>query len=139
MAHFAYSLTVSKNTTAATLETLIMTLTYGIITHVEIIIPDGQKACTHLRIKYHEFQLYPLSRGYWYEGDGVVIPFDDMFPLITPPYELKAEGYNTSEDYDHAIYMHFTVQRPEELGYSEIPAFVMQKLYALIGKEYEVT
>ncbi len=138
MANFSYKITMPKNGTENDLTELRMKLDYGIITHVQIIIPDGQKEVAHVRIKYHEFQVYPLNKGEWYAGDGSNIEFDDMFPIIVEPYELKAEGYNTSTKYDHSIIMILTVQRPEELGYEKIPQFVIRKLYELIGKEFEI-
>lgn len=136
--NFSYKITVPLGTEKDTPEKIMMPLDYGIITHVLIIIPDGQKETTHVRIKYHEVQLYPLNRGEWYQGDGSEIEFEDRFPLIVEPYELKCEGYNTSTTYNHGILMNFNLLRPDELGWSEIPSESMAKLYALLGTELEV-
>jgi len=136
--NFSYKITVPKETEKDAPEKLMMPLDYGIITHVLIIIPDGQKETTHIRIKYHEAQLYPLNRAEWYQGDGSEIEFDDRFPFIVEPYELKCEGYNTSTLHDHGIILNFNVLRPEELGWSEIPSESMARLYALLGTDLEV-
>jgi len=135
--NFSYKIMVPTTATKDAPEKFMMPLDYGIITHVLIVIPDGQKETTHIRIKYHEAQLYPLNRGEWYQGDGSEIEFDDRFPFIVEPYELKVEGYNTSTLYDHGILMNFNLLRPEELGWSEIPSESMAKLYALLGTELE--
>ena len=138
MAHFAYKITVPADTAVSAPETLDMKLTYGIITHVQIVIPDGQKASTHLKLLHHEFQLYPLSRGYWYEGDGIQVEFDDLFPITTPPYALKAVAYNEDDTYEHALYVYINVRKPEELGYAAIPDFIQAKYKELIGATLEV-
>jgi len=136
--NFSYKITVPKETVKYSPKKLIVPLEYGIITRVLIIIPDGQKETTHVRMKYHEAQLYPLNRGEWYQGDGSEIEFEDRFPMIVVPYELKIEGYNESTVYDHAVLFNFNILKPYEIGWTEIPSEAMAKLYALLGTEIEV-
>lgn len=135
--NFSYKITVPKNTGKYSPEKLIVPLENGIITQVAIFIPDGQKETTHIRMKYHEAQLYPLNRGEWYQGDGSTIIFDDRFPMVVVPYELKIEGYNESTLYDHDILFNFNVLKPYELGWDVIPNEAMSRVNALLGKEME--
>lgn len=136
--NFSYKITVPKETGKNTPEKLIVVLDNGIITQVNVIIPDGQKETTHVRMKYHETQLYPLNRGEWYQGDGSEIVFEDRFPLVVVPYELKIEGYNESTLYDHAILFNFNILKPYELGWDAIPTEAMSRLNALLGQDLEV-
>lgn len=136
--NFNFKLTIPAETEQDEPEQLIMPMSYGIITQVGITIPDGHKETAKLRIKYHEVQLYPLNRGEWYKGDGCSIEFEDRFPFIVEPYELKAEGYNESTLYEHGFLMNFNVMLPEDVGWTKIPDRQMQKLYDLLGKDIEV-
>lgn len=136
--NFAYKIVIPTTATKAAPEKLLMPLDYGIITHVIVQIPDGQKETAHVMIKYHEAQLYPLNRGAYYAGDGSTVEFDDKFPMIVAPYELKAEGYNESDTYEHAILMNFNVLRPEDIGWKKIPEASIARLYKLLGTEVEI-
>lgn len=136
--NFNFKLTIPKETEETELEKLVMDMSYGIITRVTITIPDGQKEVAKLRIMYHEAQMYPLNRGEWYKGDGNTIRFEDRFPFIVEPYDLKAEGYNESTNYEHGFLMNFNIMLPEEIGWTEIPGVEMQRLYDLLGEDIEV-
>lgn len=116
---------------------LVMKMTYGVITHVIITNPAGARGLSHLKIFYHEFQLYPLNTAGNYHGDQMHVEFNEYQPLVVVPYHLKAKGWNTDETYLHRFTMNFTVLRPEEMG-REIPSESLRALKRLIGKEYEV-
>lgn len=138
MSHFSYTLTIPANTAKTSPTRLFMPLDYGLITQVQIVIPDGQKASAHLRLMYRTRQLYPFNRPEWYQGDGTSIPFNDLFPLMSVPYELVAEGYNEDETYEHAFLIFINVQRPEELGFNRIPDVALAKLKALEGQKISI-
>ena len=117
--------------------TEILKLSYGVITKVQIVIPDGHKGLAHLVLKYHESQLYPLSRGEDYHGDGIPVEFEDMFPLYVEPYELKAIGWSESVKYAHSFLVSVNVLRPEELGY-KVPDTTIKAMEELIGYKGEL-
>ena len=91
-------------------------LTYGRIKKVTISNPAGSVGKSHLRIFYHEWQLYPITKGEWYEGEKITVSFEDNYLLFTPPYELKFKGYNTSTLYTHAFYINMEIMRKEAIG-----------------------
>lgn len=91
-------------------------LTYGRIKHVTISNPSGSVGKSHLRIFYHEWQLYPISNGEWYEGEKIHVSFEDNYLLFTQPYELKFKGYNTSILYTHGFYINIALMREETIG-----------------------
>lgn len=134
--NFFYELSIPTEGEEDNPKDLVMPLSYGIITKVQIIIPPGHMALAHLQIKYHEFQLYPLNKGD-YHGNNVIIEFDEYQPVLVAPFELKAHGWNEDETYEHTFSMVFTVLRPEETG-REIPVISIKALEDLIGKEVEV-
>ena len=97
-------------------------VTYGMITKVTISNPAGSVGKSHLRIFYHEFQLYPLNKGEWYEGEKLHVSFEDYQPIYIAPFELKFKGWNESTLYPHAFHINmvFLREEPSDRG-GEIP------------------
>lgn len=106
-------------------------VTYGTIRKLSISNPAGSVGKSHLRIFYHEWQIYPLNKGESYEGEKMSISFEDNYKLHTTPFELKFKGWNESLLYSHAFYINIVILREEgeEKG-REVPD--------LVGMEGEV-
>ena len=129
--HFPFTVTVPKSTPKATPYEKILPLTMGIITSVQVIVPPGPLDLTGLVILFHEFQLYPLSRGEYYHGDAVVYPFDDEQEILVSPYQLKARAWNLDTEYDHDFIVAFSMKRPEDVATSTRS---LEALQALVGQ-----
>lgn len=114
-----------------------MPMTYGVITRVSIAIPRGHAGLAHLKIFYHESQLYPLNRDGDYHGDRMDVTFDEFQPILAAPFMLKAKGWNEDETYKHKFLMNFTLLRPEELE-REIPDVSIKAMRELLGLVGEV-
>ena len=114
-----------------------MKMTHGVIRKVIIVVPPGCSGLSHLKILYHEHQLYPLNVQGNYKGDGTTISFEEYQPIIVAPYELKAKGWNSSTKHTHEFIMNFTILRPEEMG-MKIPSQSIRALEELLGKEVEL-
>jgi hypothetical protein len=113
---FFYEVSIPKNTEEKTPYEKRLPLSYGVITGMEIVIPTGHAGKAHLQLLFHEFQLYPLSRGENFHGDGVPIPFTDRFFLDSAPYELKARGWNSDDNYPHVFLVGIEILLPEQIG-----------------------
>jgi len=135
--NFFYEFTVPKSTKEDDPAELMMPLSYGIITKVQIVVLQGHAGLAHLKVFYHESQLYPLNRDGNYHGDNANIEFEEYQPILVAPYELKAKGWNTDDRYPHSFLCSFTVLRPEELG-MEIPLASIRALEELIDEEVEI-
>jgi len=100
-------------------------VTLGVIKKVIISNPSGSVGKSHLRIFYHEHQVYPLNKGEWYEGEKIHIGFEDNYRLYSQPYELKFKGWNSSSLYAHSFYINIAILREEGEGEGgEIPSLV---------------
>jgi hypothetical protein len=135
--HFFFEVLIPKNTTQAAPYKVPLPLSAGVITRVEISIPAGHAGTAHLQVLYHEFQLYPLSRGENYHGDDSESGFDDLFEMTAAPYELRAIGWNTDTVNDHRFLIGITVLRPEQLGLVSLTSTI-KDLAALVGETIEV-
>ena len=133
--NFNYELEIPANTSESSPEKLMMNLTFGILTKCYIIIPTGHAGLAHLKIMYHESQLYPLPPSTEYHGDGNEISFEDRQPIFINPYELKAIGWNTDDTYPHSFLMNFTITLPETLGIPAVAPDVLEIVRNIIGAE----
>ena len=133
--NFNYELEIPADTSESSPEKLMMKLTFGILTKVYIIIPTGHAGLAHLKIMYHESQLYPLPPSTEYHGDGNEISFEERQPIFINPYELKAIGWNTDDTYAHSFLMNFTITLPETLGIPAVAPDVLEIVRNLIGAE----
>jgi len=71
-----------------------------------------------VRIKYAEFQYWPLTMTAWIPSSIHPLEFDEQFPITTEPYELKVECYNNDDVYTHDLWIACLVVKeaiPEEL------------------------
>lgn len=135
--HFFYDVTISKSTTAANPHEEMLLLSYGEIRRVEITIPSGHKGKAHLQLLDHEFQIYPLSRGEDYHGDGCQVIFGDQYLLEGGQYSLKARGWNTDTANDHSFLVGIDVEVPDSLIISA-SAKTLASLRELVGESVEV-
>lgn len=135
--HFFYEVLIPKNTTQAAPYNKTLLLSAGVITHIDIAIPAGHAGTAHLQLLYHEFQLYPLSRGEDYRGDDDQFSFDDLLEMTAAPYELKAKGWNTDTVNDHRYLIGVTVLRPEQLGMITATS-KLSDLASVVGEIIEV-
>ena len=135
--HFSYEVRIPKSTSQAAPYEKILLLSAGVITGMQIDICAGHAGTAHLVLLYHEFQLYPLSRGEDYHGDSSNIPWSDRFDMETGPYELKARGWNTDTKSDHRFQVHVAVLREDQLGMST-GTLKLKDLAAIAGTNVEI-
>lgn len=131
--HYFFEVIVPAGTAEAQPYKKILPLTAGYITAMQIIIPVGHAGTAHLQIFYHEFQLYPLSRGENYHGDDMDLSFADRQAITAEPFELKAVGWNSDEDYDHRFLVSVEVLRLTNEG-TETTATTVQDLADIVGE-----
>jgi len=127
---FAWDITVTADTKEASPTTETLKLSAGVITHIGIKFARGCHGMVGVRLKHHEFQLVPLSRGEWVTGDDESVDFAEYFELKTTPYSLKFEGCSPNTLYNHALTVRITVL-PRSVA-SMIP--VVELLAKLLSK-----
>jgi len=127
---FVWDITVTADTKATSPKTQILKLSAGVITKIEIKFARGCHGMVGVRLKHHEFQLVPLTKGEWVTGDDESVAFDEYFELKTTPYALKFEGCSPNTLYNHTLTVRITVL-PKAVA-SMIP--VVELLAKLLSK-----
>ena len=109
--NFFYEVEIPKETQEANPHRETLLVDKGVITNVLIAVLPGHAGLTHLKLYYHEVQIYPHNSESWYKGDGIIIKFPDEYVLDTVPFELVAEGYNEDIRYNHAFLIDINILR----------------------------
>ena len=136
--NYDFSIIVPANTAKVNPHTQKLKLTYGVITKVLILVPEGHRGLGQLQILYHEFQMYPLNPGSAYHGSGVQIAFDERQAIFVTPFEFKARAWNTDETYEHEFIVNITMMQPEDVGWNYERVKEEEKTQELLGRELEV-
>lgn len=114
--NFFYDVSIPANTAQTAPFTEILKLAPGVLTSLLIYIPAGHGGTAHLKLYYHEFQLFPLSRNEDYHGDDVPIPIQSSFKIDTEPYEFKAVGWNTDTEFSHAFLLSVNILKEDQIS-----------------------
>lgn len=106
---FAWDITISAGTSAASPKTQILKLSSGVIVKVEIKFASGCHGLVKVRLRHEESQLVPLSRDEWITGDDEAVSFPEFFELWTTPYQLKFLGCSPGTSYAHVVTVRVSV------------------------------
>ena len=136
--NYDFSIMVPAGTVKINPHTQKLKLTYGVITRVMILIPQGHRGLAHLQLLYHEFQMYPLNPGGDYHGSGVPVGFDERQVIFVTPFEFKARGWNLDDTYEHEFIVNITMMRPEDVGWNNERVKEEEHTQELLGREIEV-
>jgi len=106
---FAWDITITADTKAASPKTEILKLSKGVIIKVEVKFPSGCHGLVKVRLFHQEAQLVPLNRGEWVTGDDEAVSFPEYFELWTTPYQLKFRGCSPGTTYAHTVTVRISV------------------------------
>ena len=106
---FEASITIPKDTAAASPTVVIMKIAQGIITKIMVRPRPGHAALAHLIIKHHEHQIAPSTESMDFSGDTFPIDWEEYYESYQPPYELKLVGWNEDDTYPHTFDVYVAV------------------------------
>ncbi len=79
------------------------------------------------RIKCHEFQYWPLTRGQWFPSSVEPLEFEEDMDLGDLPLQFVVEAYNLDDSYPHTLWVAFNVLRP---GPAPLTAGELMEIFA---------
>lgn len=127
----AKSVTVPKNTVAATPLVEPWQITQGLFYKLDIFFPPGPSGLVGIALRTGLHQIYPFDSDEWFIGDNVPISFDDEYMFDIASGQIEIAAYNLDDYYDHTIYVRLGIITDPELikarfGYSSIEALTIQ-------------
>jgi len=111
---FSFELEIPANTVKENAASIVCKLSRGIIHYVEFQFPPGCAGLAHVYVLRGIHQIYPTNPDSTLSSDSYIIAFNDYYPLLVPPYELKFCGYNEDDTYKHTITLRLGIL-PEEV------------------------
>ena len=114
--NYSVAIALPANTAEADPVITYLALASGIVSHIEIDFPAGCKGLAHLQIRRYERQLWPLTPGQSYAGNKYAIAFDERFPILEDPYQVKIIGWNLDTRYEHTVTVRITVMGQSDLS-----------------------
>ena len=106
---FQASITIPKNTTKAAPTVVMLKIARGIITKIMVRPRPGHAALAHLVIRHHEHQIAPSTEDMEFHGDAFPIDWEEYYESYQPPYELKLQGWNDDDTYEHTFDVYVAV------------------------------
>ena len=109
---FTASISTALSTGETNPDSNIIDLRWGIIHRLEVDIPGGHNGLTGIRFYHAEIQKWPTTPGQWLQGNNVQIGFNVFHVLLSEPFFLRVETFNSDTTYNHIIHVRIGVLPP---------------------------
>ncbi len=130
---YDFAVTVPAVTLVTAPKKQILPLTKGIINRVSIQFPRGTYALVHIKLLYHEHQVWPSNPEGSFNADGYPIEFDEALELDSEPYELKAVAWSLADYWEYDINVRLGVLRQEDVEKQSGVITALKKFLKLVG------
>lgn len=97
------SITIPANTASTSPTVVTMGIARGVITEFMVYPHPGHAGLAHLTIHYQGHQIAPSTEGMDLHGDTFPIDWEDYIEVDQPPFDLKLEGWNEDDTYEHSF------------------------------------
>lgn len=98
---FSQEVTVPANTLRNEYQTDTMVLTKGRVIRLAVFFPWGCAGLCYVRLIRRTWQVFPLTRDVWLNGNDRTFDFATSVELTSEPYELIIQSYNLDDTYAH--------------------------------------
>lgn len=92
---------IPPNTAKADYQEDTLGLTKGIITRIAVFFPWGCAGLVYVQIIRRTWQIFPLSREEWLNGNDRAFDFKTNIELSSEPFEIIIRSYNEDDTYLH--------------------------------------
>lgn len=122
------SLTIPALTADTAPETKVLPLMRGVVERFSLILPPGCYGLVGVQVFYHEFQIFPLTKGEWFTGDDVEVEFDEEVEIGERPYEIEVRGYNSDDYYEHEVFVLLRLREPGPSPWARVEGAIREGL-----------
>ena len=136
--HYSFDLTIPENTAEENKISLRCPVNYGILRRVEIFFPYGCAGLVHVQIYRFEHQIFPSNIDSSYADNDYHLSFEEYYPILDLPYELKIFGWNLDDYFDHTVTFRFSVINPKAITMLSGASLTQEELTDLLGS-YQVS
>lgn len=111
---FSTDITISASTTKDAPKEVMLGINKGVITKFMVRPRPGHAALAHCVIRFHENIIAPSVENTDLHGDADPIDWEDHVEVLQPPFELKLQGWNDDDTYEHTFTI-FVVVLPKSV------------------------
>ena len=111
----------------------ILPLTAGVVQKLSIQFPRGTFALVHVKLLYHEYQVWPTNPDGSFNADGYPLEWEESYPLDTEPYEMKAVLWSDADTYDYDINIRLSILRTEDVEKQSGVISALKSFLKLVG------
>ena len=130
---YDFSITVPANTPEYAPIEEILPLTAGVVQKLSIQFPRGTFALVHVKLFYHEYQVWPTNPDGSFNADGYPLEWEESYPLDTEPYEMKAVLWSDADTYDYDINIRLSILRTEDVEKQSGVISALKSFLKLVG------
>jgi hypothetical protein len=130
---YDFSITVPANTPEYDPIEQILPLTAGVVQKLSIQFPRGTFALVHVKLLYHEFQVWPTNPDGSFNADGYPLEWEESYELDTEPYEMKAVLWSDADTYDYDINIRLSILRTEDVEKQSGVISALKSFLKLVG------
>jgi hypothetical protein len=106
------SLSTPASTTKASLNTVQVPLPAGVITWVGVLFPLGCAGLAHARILRSNHQIWPADLDADLASNGLVVSWDEHYPVLDTPHELLFHTWSDDDTYPHTLTLYVEIEDP---------------------------
>ena len=118
MAIVSFSETIDANTNEANAKEIELKIPKGIIKSIFVVMPTGCVGLVKMQMFYQEVQIFPMPRGTFLAGDGIIQQFNIEYPAEDNPFKIVIKMWNEDTKYNHTIsgYIDVKTERKGEIS-----------------------
>ena len=130
---YSFDVAIPSGTAEGSAVEVLAEMAPGIITQVEVIVPEGVAGFAFTRALHGAHPLWPANPEASFTGDGWPIRWDEEWPLLREPLELRLFGWSPNARFQHTITWRFTLREAALLEGDQAPAGLLSRIGEALG------
>jgi len=130
---YEFAVTVPANTPASSPLRQTVTLVPGTLVGVSLQFPPGCVGLVHAQIWEANHQRWPSNPGGSISADGVVVAWQEDYPLVTEPYQFILLVWNQDDTFAHTVTFRLNLIEQRRLEERTGPLGLLRRMAEVLG------
>jgi len=130
---YSYDVVIPAGTTKADPVEVEAPVAPGIVSQVQLVIPEGVAGLAFTRARRSEHQLWPTNPDGALTGDDALLVWADDYELTDPPLFFTLTGWAPDARFPHTLTWRFAIVSRELLLARDEDRGVLQRIWSVLG------
>ncbi len=130
---YSFDVTIPAGTAEASAVEVLAEMAPGVITQVEIIVPEGVAGLAFTRALHGAHPLWPANPDASFTGNGFPIRWTEEWSLLEEPVALRLFGWSPNARFPHTITWRFSLREAALLEGDRAPAGLLRRIGEALG------